>query len=210
MRPSLALLTCATVLAAAVGMAGAATTALAAPKIGEPAPDFTAVDSKGQTVKLADYRGKTVILEWTNEGCPYVKKHYGTGNMQALQKETTGGGVVWLTVISSAPGQQGHLSPAEIEALATKQAAAPTATLIDADGKIGKAYDAKTTPHMYVIKPDGVLAYAGAIDDKPTADEADVKTATNYVKNALAQIAAGKPVDPALTRAYGCSVKYGS
>jgi len=194
--------------ALAVGVLGGP--GFAAPKIGEAAPEFTGVDTKGKTHSLSEFRGKTVVLEWTNNGCPYVMKHYGTGNMQALQKETTGNGIVWLTIISSAPGTQGHVSPAEADGLTASRSAAPTAVLLDADGKIGRLYDARTTPHMFVITPEGKLVYAGAIDDKPTTSNEDVKTAVNYVRNALAQLAAGKPVDPALTRAYGCSVKYGS
>jgi peroxiredoxin len=197
-----------TVAAAGFAVAFCAGTALAAPSVGKPAPDFTGVDTRGQQVKLSDFRGKTVVLEWTNDGCPYVRKHYRTGNMQALQKELTGEGIVWLSVISSSPGSQGYVEPAEADKLTTSRDAAPTAVLLDPEGKIGRLYDAKVTPHMYIIKPDGTLAYQGAIDDKPTTRDRDVKTAKNYVKTALNQIAAGKPVDPAVTRAYGCTVKY--
>jgi len=193
-------------LALALGVTGA----VAAPQVGQPAPEFTGTDTSGTTYKLSDLRGKTVILEWTNDGCPYVKKHYGSGNMQKLQKDTTADGVVWLTIASSAPGSQGNLSPAEHDALMTSRDAAPTAVLLDEDGTIGQAYGAQTTPHMYIITPDGKLAYKGAIDDKPTADQADIDSANNYVRQALGQIAAGKPVVPAVTRAYGCSVKYKS
>lgn len=189
-------------------MAFCAGTALAAPSVGKPAPDFTGVDTRGQQVKLSDFRGKTVVLEWTNDGCPYVRKYYRTGNMQALQKELTGEGIVWLSVISSSPGTQGYVEPAEADKLTTSRDAAPTAVLLDPEGKIGRLYDAKVTPHIYIIKPDGTLAYQGAIDDKPTTRDRDVKTAKNYVKTALNQITAGKPVDPAVTRAYGCTVKY--
>lgn len=195
---------------ATVAVALAVTPVAAAPKVGEAAPEFIAVDSKGKSHKLSDFKGKTVILEWTNDGCPYVQKHYGSGNMQALQKDTTDKGVVWLSVISSAPGEQGHVDGAGADKLSDTRKAAPTAVLLDADGKVGRLYDARTTPHMYVITPDGKLAYNGAIDDKPTNDAADVKTAKNLVRNALDLIAAGKPVDPAITRAYGCSVKYKS
>jgi peroxiredoxin len=196
--------------AACLALALSTGTAAANPKVGEPAPEFTGVDTQGKSHSLSELRGKTVILEWTNDGCPYVQKHYGSGNMQALQKKTTGEGMVWLTIASSAPGTQGHLAPAEHDALAKERGAAPTAILIDEEGTIGHLYGAKTTPHMYIITPDGKLAYMGAIDDKPTAEEADVASAHNYVTGALAQIAAGKPVDPAVTRAYGCSVKYKS
>jgi peroxiredoxin len=193
-------------LAVALGVTGA----VAAPQIGNPAPAFTGVDTYGKTHSLSELRGKTVILEWTNDGCPYVRKHYGSGNMQKLQKEMTAKGIVWLTIASSAPGEQGNLTPAEHNALMKKRGAAPTAILIDADGTIGHAYNATTTPDMYIIKPDGTLAYEGAIDDKPTTNTADIESAHNYVRSALAQIAAGQSVDPAITRPYGCSVKYRS
>ena len=195
-------------LAALLSLAVAASPASAAPKTGDPAPEFAAVDSTGKPVKLSDFRGKTVILEWTNDGCPYVQKHYRSGNMQALQKDTTAEGMVWLSVLSSAPGEQGHLSGPAADKLNATRAAAPSAVLLDPDGKIGRLYGAVATPHMYIVTPDGKLAYAGAIDDKPTSNLADVKTARNYVRGALDQIAAGKPVSPAATRAYGCSVKY--
>lgn len=198
------------VLAAMLMLAALAGPALANPKTGEMAPEFTGTDSKGAAHALSAYRGKTVILEWTNHGCPYVQKHYGTGNMQALQKETTGNGIVWLTVISSSPGQQGYVAGLEADELTATRKAAPTAVLLDPTGKIGHLYGATATPHMFVIAPDGKLAYSGAIDDKPSSNHADVKTAVNYVKSALSAIAAGKPASPATTRAYGCSVKYGS
>lgn len=184
--------------------------AMAAPQIGEMAPDFVGTDTKGQQVRLSDLRGKTVILEWTNDGCPYVQKHYDTGNMQTLQKETTNQGIVWLSIISSAPGTQGHVEPAQADQLTSSRDAAPSAVVLDPEGAIGRLYDARVTPHMYIITPDGKLAYQGAIDDKPTARDADVETANNYVRKALELIAAGKPVDPAVTRAYGCSIKYSS
>lgn len=194
----------------AIGAVVAAAPAFAAPKVGEAAPDFTGITSKGETVKLSDFKGKTVVLEWTNDGCPYVKKHYNSGNMQNLQKETTSDGVVWLTVISSAPGTQGHLEGPAADELNTSRGAAPTSIVLDADGKIGRLYDAKVTPHMYVINGEGVLTYMGAIDDKPTTDNADVESARNYILNALGQMAKGEKVDPSATRAYGCSVKYSS
>lgn len=199
------------IAAVALAMALAASgPAVAAPKVGEAAPDFSAIDSKGNPVKLGDYKGKTVVLEWTNHDCPYVRKHYGSGNMQSLQKETTAKDIVWLTVISSAPGEQGYVSGAEADRLTADRSAVPSAVLLDPDGKIGRLYDARTTPHMYIVKADGTLAYNGAIDDKPTSDVADIKTAKNLVRSALDAIAAGKPVDPTVTRAYGCSVKYKS
>jgi peroxiredoxin len=182
--------------------------ALAEVKIGGPAPAFTGTDSKGATHALSALKGKTVVLEWTNDGCPYVAKHYGSGNMQALQREAKAKGVVWLSVVSSAPGKQGHVVGLEADKLTAERKAEPAAVLLDPDGKIGRAYGARTTPHMYVVAPDGTLAYMGAIDDKPTANPADVPTARNYVREALAAVTAGKPVAVAATRAYGCSVKY--
>jgi len=198
------------VAVACLGLALGAGAAIAAPQAGKAAPDFTGVDTHGKTHALKDLRGKTVILEWTNNGCPYVQKQYDSGNMQKLQKEAAAKGIVWLTIASSAPGEQGNLTPAEHDAVVAKRRAAPAAVILDEDGTIGHAYEAKATPHMFVIKPDGTLAYKGAIDDKPTANIADVAGAKNYVQNALDQLAAGKAVDPAVTRAYGCSVKYKS
>lgn len=182
--------------------------ALAAPKVGAPAPAFTAVDSNGKSHSLADYKGKTVVLEWHNLDCPFVKKHYNSGNMQALQKSATKDGVVWLTVNSSASGLQGHLTPKAANELIAAQKAAPIAYLLDEKGTVGRLYEAKTTPHMYVIDPKGTLAYMGAIDDKPTANPEDIKTAKNYVTAALASVKAGKPVAESATKPYGCAVKY--
>ena len=184
--------------------------AVAAPDIGKPAPDFSVADTRGKTHKLSDYRGRTVILEWTNHGCPYVRRHYDSGNMQALQKETTDRGVVWLSVISSSPGMQGHVDGPQADALTEGRKASPTAVFLDPTGEVGRLYHARTTPHMYVIDPQGSLVYQGAIDDRPWASLAETVTADNYVRKALARMAEGKPVDPAVTRAYGCSVKYGS
>jgi peroxiredoxin len=179
-----------------------------AAKIGEAAPDFTATASNGKTIHLADFRGKYVVLEWHNNGCPYVGKHYRSGNMQKLQKEWTGRGVVWLTILSSAPGKQGYVSANEENDYLAKMQAAPTAALLDPNGEVGHLYDAKTSPQMVVIDPKGMLIYSGAIDDKPTTDLEDVQGATNYVSLALEQSMAGKPVQTAATRPYGCSVKY--
>jgi alkyl hydroperoxide reductase subunit AhpC len=179
-----------------------------AAKIGEAAPDFTATASNGKTIHLADYRGKYVVLEWHNNGCPYVGKHYRSGNMQRLQKEWTGKGVIWLTILSSAPGKQGYVTASEENDYLTKMQAAPTAALLDPTGEIGHLYDAKTSPQMVVINPEGILIYSGAIDDKPTTDLQDVPTATNYVSLALEESMAGKPVQTSATRPYGCSVKY--
>ncbi len=183
-------------------------TAYAAPEVGKPAPDFSAMDSNGKTVKLADYRGKTVVLEWTNDGCPYVKKHYSSHNMQTLQKEETAKGIVWLTIISSAPGSQGYVTGDEANKLTAARDAAPTAIVLDPEGKVGHLYDARTTPHMFIVNGEGTLVYMGGIDDKATTDVADIKTAKNYVRAALDNLAAGAPIENAVTRPYGCSVKY--
>ncbi|WP_127077816.1 thioredoxin family protein [Rhodomicrobium lacus] len=193
------------VLLASVAMTAAAS---AAPEVGKPAPDFSATDSKGRTVKLSDYRGKTVVLEWTNDGCPYVQKHYSTNNIQSLQKDAAAKGIVWLSVISSAPGEQGAVSGAEADKLSETRGAAPAAVLLDAEGKVGRLYDARTTPHMFIVNGDGTLVYMGGIDDKPTVIPSDVKAARNYVRAALDDLAAGKPVATPVTRPYGCSVKY--
>ncbi len=175
---------------------------------GKPAPAFVAADSQGKKVELADFKGKTVVLEWTNHDCPYVRKHYGSGNMQALQTEATAKDIVWLSVISSAPGTQGFVKGSDADRLTESRKAKPTAVVLDPKGTIGRSYGATSTPHMFVIAPDGLLAYAGAIDDKPSSSVADVPKARNYVKDAIAAVAAGKPMSPAQTRSYGCSVKY--
>ena len=176
--------------------------------VGSPAPNFTATDSHGQTHSLSEYRGKYVVLEWHNQGCPYTRKHYVSGNMQSLQKEWTAKGVVWFTVISSAPGQQGYVTDAEENAYLEQMHAAPTAVLMDPEGRLGHLFSAKTTPEMYVIDPEGKLIYEGAIDDRPTPDVSDIKGANNYLNDALMEAMAGKPVAHAYTRSYGCSVKY--
>ncbi|MGA3088008.1 MAG: redoxin domain-containing protein [Terriglobales bacterium] len=181
---------------------------LAAARVGEAAPEFTSVASNGKTVHLSDYRGKYVVLEWHNNGCPFVRKQYNSGNMQRLQKHWTGQGVIWFTILSSAPGKQGYATASEENDFLAKEQAAPTAALLDPDGVIGHLYDAKTSPHMFVINPQGVVIYDGAIDDKPTTDVNDVPGAKNYVSLALEQAMTGKPVETAATRPYGCSVKY--
>ena len=191
-----------------LALALAAGTALAAPEVGQPAPAFTLTDSNGQSHNLADFKGKFVVLEWLNHGCPFVKKHYDSGNMQKLQKEYTGKEVVWLSIASSAPGKQGHMSPAETNKAKEEKGSAATAVLIDEDGTVGQLYGAKVTPELYVINPEGNLIYAGAIDDKKSVDAADVEGATNYVKQALDQALAGQPVSTSKTEAYGCAVKY--
>ncbi|MGA8731293.1 MAG: redoxin domain-containing protein [Terracidiphilus sp.] len=177
-------------------------------RVGAPAPAFTATDSHGQSESLNQYHGKFVVLEWHNQGCPYTRKHYESGNMQALQKEWTGKGVVWFTVISSAPGEQGYVTPSQENAYLSQVHADPTAVLMDPGGTLGRLYNAKTTPDMYVIDPSGKLIYSGAIDDRPTTDVSDVHGANNYVSDALTEAMAGKPVAKPYTRAYGCSVKY--
>jgi peroxiredoxin len=183
--------------------------ALADLPIGKAAPDFRASDSNGRAVGLSDFRGKTVVLEWSNPECPTVKKHYESGNMQKTQAEAAAGGVVWLTINSSAEGEQGHMTPAEAKAMAAGQPSRRAAYLLDPKGEVGRRYGAKATPHMYVIDPAGTLVYRGAIDDKPTQDKADIPGARNHVLAALAELKAGKPVSVPTSRAYGCNVKYG-
>ena len=177
---------------------------------GEAAPAFEVQDSQGKTHKLSDYAGKHVVLEWTNPGCPFVQKHYKSGNMQKLQKEWTDTGVVWFTVTSAAPGKSGHNTPAWWNEYVTKQGIAATALLLDDSGTVGRAYGAKTTPHVFVIDGAGKLVYQGAIDDKPSTDQADIKAAHNYVKEAMEHLAAkpAKAIATAETQPYGCSVKY--
>jgi len=181
--------------------------ALAA-RVGEPAPNFTATDSNGKAHSLSSYRGKFVVLEWHNQGCPYTKKHYDSGNMERLQKEWTQKGVVWFTVISSAPGTQGYVTAEQENDYMRRMNAAPTAALLDPTGDLGHLYGAKTTPHMFIINPDGVLIYDGAIDDKSTPDQADIPSSTNYVSLALSEAMSGRPVSTPTSRPYGCSVKY--
>ena len=195
-------------LTLALAAAVAFTLTAFAARIGDAAPDFTGTDTHGQTHKLSDYRGKFVVLEWTNNGCPYTQKHYNSGNMQALQKQWTAKGVVWLTILSSAPGEQGYMTAADENAYIGKVHADPTAAILDPTGTIGRDYSARTTPHMFVIDPSGKLIYAGAIDDHPTTDVEDIKESKNYVSEALTEAMAGRPVAVSSTRPYGCSVKY--
>ena len=177
-------------------------------KVGDQAPDFTGIDSHGQTHKLSDYRGRFVVLEWHNNGCPFTKKHYDSGNMQRLQKEWTDKGVIWLTVISSSPGSQGYVTADQENDYLQKMHAVPTAAILDPKGDIGRLYSAKTTPHMFVVSPQGQIIYNGAIDDKATTDPSDINGANNYVSDALQEAMSGKAVAVAATRPYGCSVKY--
>ena len=186
----------------------AAAVGAAAVKPGAPAPGFTAPDIAGRMVNLGQYAGQIVILEWTNNGCPFVQKHYDSANMQTLQRRYTQGGVIWLTIASSAPGEEGYVTPAAAQADLARWQAAPTDYLLDPDGMVGHLYDARATPHMVVVDRGGRIAYMGAIDDTPSTRLADVKTAKNYLVAALDEIAAGKPVTVASTRAYGCSIKY--
>ena len=180
----------------------------AAPKVGEPAPDFALLNESGKSVSLSDYRGKTVVLEWTNHQCPFVVKHYGSGNMQALQKKYTDKDVVWLSIVSSAPGKQGYVTADQAANMSEQQKAHRSHLLLDAEGQVGKMYAAKTTPHMYVVDGSGVLQYMGAIDSDPSSSPAGIKTATNYVDVVVPQVMAGEKASYATTRPYGCSVKY--
>ncbi len=179
-----------------------------APAVGNAAPDFSISDSNGKTHSLSQYKGKYVVLEWFNPDCPFVKKHYGVGNMQKLQKEFTGKGVVWLAIDSSAPGKEGNLTGEQANAKISEWKSPMTALLLDPDGKAGHAYGAKNTPHMFIIDPEGKIIYMGAIDSKASPNPADIPTSTNYVRVALDEALAGKKVSNASTRPYGCSVKY--
>jgi peroxiredoxin len=176
--------------------------------IGKPAPNFKLTGSDSKTYQLKDYRGKLVVLEWTNAQCPFVQKHYDSGNMQKLQKQAAKDGVVWLSIISSAPGKQGYVTPKEANAIVAKEKAAPSAVLLDPTGKVGRLYKATNTPGMYIIDKQGKLAYMGAIDNKPTAKQADVAQAHNYVAAALNELEQGKSVTDPVTPPYGCSIKY--
>ena len=177
--------------------------------IGQAAPALQAVDASGKAVNLADFKGKTVVLEWVNPGCPFVKKHYGSGNMQATQKAAAGQGVVWLTVSSTAPSHQDYKKPAELAAWMAEQKAAST-LVMDDSGAVGKAWGAKTTPHLFIVNPAGQVVYNGAIDSKPSANPADIPGATNHVNAALGELKAGQPIAKASTQPYGCSIKYAS
>ena len=192
-------------------LASLATTTLLAldsPPVGSAAPDFSLTDAKGKIHSLSQYKGKYVVLEWFNPECPFVKKHYGSGNMQKLQEEYTGKGVVWLTIDSNAPGSEGNMTPEQAEKVTTAWKTHQTALLLDPEGKAGRAYGAKNTPNMVVISPEGKIAYEGAIDSKATPNPADIPSSTNYVKVALDESLAGKPVTTANTRPYGCGIKY--
>ena len=196
------------ILALFMGLLLAAPAVYAAVETGKPAPNFTLTDTQGKSRSLSDFKNQYVVLEWVNHDCPFVKKHYNSGNMQALQKEYTAKGVIWLSINSSAPNQEGHVTADAAEALTKEKKASPTAFLLDSDGKVGKQYGAQTTPHMFVINPDGVLIYQGAIDSKPSVDPADIPSAKNYVKAALDEAMNGNAVTDVATKSYGCSVKY--
>lgn len=194
--------------AGALALASGAAFAQSAAKPGAKAPDFSVVDVDGKTQKLSDYAGKTVILEWTNHDCPYVRKHYNSATMQTLQKDMAKEGIVWFSVISSPAGEQGHVDPARAKELSKSRDAAPASILLDPQSKLARAYGAQTTPHMYIIDPAGKLAYAGAIDDKPSSNASSLNGAKSYVRQAVAELKAGKAVSEPATKAYGCVVKY--
>ncbi|HZE44709.1 MAG TPA: redoxin domain-containing protein [Steroidobacteraceae bacterium] len=179
-----------------------------APQIGQPAPDFTALDSQGNSVQLHAYRGKTVVLEWTNADCPYTRKHYTSGNMQSMQGLAQRNGVVWLTVISSAPGKQGYVNGPAANALTQSRKAVPAAVLLDPQGEVARMYAAKTTPHLFVIDKNGTLQYMGGMDSLATVDEADIARAEPYLKEAMLAVVQGNPVPHPVTTPYGCSIKY--
>jgi AhpC/TSA family len=208
-RGVLGLAAAAVIIVLLAGMVGIIESAAsAAPQIGQPAPDFTATDSKGGPVRLGDYRGKTVVLEWTNADCPYTRKHYTSGNMQNVQGLAQKNGVIWLTVISSAPGKQGYVNGPAADELTLSRKALPTAVLLDPTGTVGRLYAAKTTPHMYVIDRNGTLQYMGGMDSMATTDEADIARAEPYLKEAMLAVAQGNPAPHAVTKPYGCSIKY--
>ena len=190
------------------GTARALSVAAANAVVGSPAPNFSAKDIEGKTQTLDALRGRVVVLEWVNPECPFVRKHYGSGNMQHLQQKWTTQGVVWLSVNSSAAGKQGHLTPTTAKEFLAAQRAAPTQMLLDPDGVVGRLYGAKTTPHVFIIDQRGMLVYAGAIDDTPSTNPADIEGATNYVERALGEVMAKKAVSISETRSYGCAVKY--
>jgi len=204
---------CATLILSLLTAAAFAPSALAQTdqaEVGEPAPDFTLKDANGETHSLSDFEGQYVVLEWLNFECPFVGKHYGSGNMQQLQDTYTEEGVTWLSIVSSAEGKQGYYPPEEMKAQKQKHNGNMTAILMDTSGEVGKTYGATVTPHMYVINPEGELVYRGGIDDKPTTDEADIEGATNYVEKALTAAMNGEEVSPKQAKPYGCTIKYAS
>jgi hypothetical protein len=182
----------------------------AVPAVGEAAPDFVLKDAAGKTVRLSDFRGKFVVLEWTNPGCPFVRKHYDSGNMAATQQDAAGRGAVWLSINSTERASYEYMEPAKLVAWQQQRKVQPTATLMDEEGQAGRAYGARTTPHMYIVDPQGRLVYAGGIDSIPSSSSSDIPKAVNYVRQGLAEATAGKPLSAPVTRPYGCSVKYRS
>ena len=197
-------------LLAAATLAFVAHSAFAVATVGQQAPAFAVQDTSGRTVSLADFKGRHVVLEWVNPGCPYVVKHYSSANLQGTQRDAVAKGVVWLAVNSTSTDHSDYKTPAALAQWMQQHKAAATATLMDADGKIGRAYGARTTPHLFIVDPKGVLVYAGGIDNKPSSNPADIAGATNHVKVALGEALAGKAISQAATRPYGCSVKYAS
>jgi len=197
-----------TVLLAFISLTATTLMAADSPPVGATAPDFKLSDAAGKTHSLSEYKGKYVVLEWFNPDCPFVKKHYGSGNMQKLQSEYTGKGVVWLSIDSNAPGLEGNLTPEQAQKVMKDWSTKQTALLLDPEGKAGRAYNARNTPHMFVINPEGKIVYEGAIDSKATPNPADIPSSTNYVKAALDESMGGKSVSNSNTRPYGCSVKY--
>ena len=197
-------------LAAAVLATTSQAWAQATATVGQAAPNFSAKDTSGKTVQLSDFKGKTVVLEWVNPGCPYVRKHYDGGNMQGTQQDALAKNVVWLAINSTGTDHPDYLKPADLAKWMKDKKAPATHTLMDEDGKIGKAYGARTTPHMYIVDGKGVLVYAGGIDSLPTASASDIPKATNYIKVSLGEMAGGKALSNSVTRPYGCSVKYKS
>lgn len=194
----------------AFGFAGAPENAWAAAVIGEPAPAFTGTDSRSRSVSLEDFRGSIVVLEWTNHDCPFVRRHYESGNMQKLQRQAEERGIVWLSIVSSAPGEQGFLNGKQADELTSRRGAAPRAVILDPSGDIGRTYAAKTTPHMFVVDAAGTLVYMGAIDDQPRNMGADPARAINYVRDTIEALAADQPVPTPISQPYGCSIKYRS
>ena len=196
------------ILAAAALVAQAPLHAQAAATVGQAAPDFALKDTNGKTVRLSDFKGKHVVLEWTNPGCPFVRKHYDSGNMPATQKDATDKGVVWLAINSTEKASSDYLEPTKLSAWLAERKASPTAVLMDEEGTTGRSYGARTTPHMYIVNPQGVLIYAGGIDSIASARPSDIEKATNYVKTGLAEALVGKSLTAATTAPYGCSIKY--
>ena len=196
------------IIAILTSLAATAVLAVDVPPVGSSAPDFSLTDAKGGTHSLSQYKGKYVVLEWFNPECPFVKKHYGSGNMQKLQEEYTGKGITWLTIDSNAPGSEGNLTADAASKVMTGWKTRQTALLLDPEGRAGRAYGAKNTPNMVVISPEGKIVYEGAIDSKATPNPADIPSSTNYVKVALDESLAGKPITTSTTKPYGCSVKY--